>query len=54
MEMININWYEVIATNQSGNVCIETIALTPSPVWGTQSVNTVSVQCVATCVCMPK
>ena len=43
------HWYEVIATNQSGNVCTETIALTP--VWSTQSVNTVSVQCVTVSVC---
>lgn len=43
------NWYEVIATNKSGNLCTETIALTS--VWDDQSINAVSVQCIAVSVC---
>ena len=43
------NWYEIIAKNQSGNLCTETIALTP--VWAAQSINAVSVQCIAVSVC---
>ena len=43
------NWYEVIATNQSGNLCTEMIALTS--VWAAQSINAVSVQCIAVSVC---
>ena len=45
----NSRWYEVIATNKSGNLCTETIALRPVKL--AQSVNAVSVQCVAVTVC---
>ena len=44
------NWYEIVATNRSGNLCTETIAL--SSQWFAPSVNVVSVQCIAVSVCL--
>ena len=43
------NWYEIVAINRSGNLCMETIAL--SSQWFAPSVNAVSVQCIAVYVC---
>ena len=46
------NWYNMVARNRSGNLCMEIIAL--SSLWFAPSVNAVLVQCIAVSVCSPE
>ena len=46
------DWYEVIATNRSGNWCMEMITIRSAVHrWLAQSINAVSVQCIAVSLC---